>query len=432
MSFRVRLMAAMVVVGLFDQVEAAAQQAAVSAPQGQGPTEDGPIAPPAPRVVAGQDGFAIESGNGDYRLQIGLLVQADGRFAADDDAAAINNPFAIRRLRPFLRGRILRRFDFYLNPDFAGGTLVVQDAYVDTVFSPALRVRAGKGKTPFGMERLHSASNVLFMDRALPTAVAPNRDLGVQAIGDIHGGVFSYLAGVMNGVPDGGSADIDTNDGKDLSTRVIVRPFTRQTVSPLRGLGVAVSASTGRQAGAAALPSFRTTTLQQTFFTYAAGAVADGRRTRYSPQLWFFGGPFGAWAEYVHSEVPITRAGMTEDIAHKAWQVAASWVLTGEVATDAGPGVRPRAIFDPTTGHWGAFQIALRLHELTVDQQAVDLGFAAAGASRKAQAWTVGLNWYLTGNVKYTLNLERTVFDDDREGARPAENGIAFRTQLNF
>ncbi len=65
-------------------------------------------------------------------------------------------------------------------------------------------------------------------------------------------------------------------------------------------------------------------------------------------------------------------------------------------------------------------------------RRAVDLGFAAAGASRKAQAWTVGLNWYLTGNVKYVLNFERTVFDDNRAGARAPENGIGFRTQLNF
>ena len=176
-------------------VPAVAQQGAVEVP----PEEVAGVAPPA-RVLAGQDGIAIESGNGEYRLQIGWLLQADGRFAAQDDAAQFVDTFAIRRLRPYLRGRILRRFEFYLNPDFAGGTLVVQDAYFDTILSPAFRIRAGKGKHPFGMERLHSASNLLFMDRALPTALAPNRDLGIQVLGDVKGGVFSYLAGVMNGV----------------------------------------------------------------------------------------------------------------------------------------------------------------------------------------------------------------------------------------
>jgi len=404
---------------------ALAQQGAVE------PEQDGPgVAPPA-RVAASQDGLAIASGNGEYRLQIGLLVQADGRFAAPDDNAQFIDTFAIRRLRPYLRGRLLRRFEFYLNPDFAGGALVVQDAYFDTIFSPAFRIRAGKGKHPFGMERLHSASNLLFIDRALPTALAPNRDLGVQLLGDVKGGVFSYLAGVMNGVADGGSADVDTNDGKDVSARFIFRPFTRNIASPLRGLGVAVSGTTGNQPGAAALPSFRTQTLQQPYLSYATGAVASGRRTRYSPQLFFFRGPFGGWAEYVHTEVPVTRDGVSDDISAHAWQLAASWVLTGETATDAGAGVRPRAIFDPSTGHWGAFQVAARVHELEVDRAVVDLGFAATGSSRKAQSWTVGLNWILAGNVKYVLNVERTVFDDNA-GARRPENGVAFRTQLNF
>ena len=406
--------------------------ASVLAQQGAVEPEEGPgVAPPA-RVVAGQEGVAIESGNGEYRLQIGLLVQADGRFAGNDENEAITDTFALRRLRPYLRGRILRRFEFYLNPDFAGGTLVVQDAYLDTIFSPAFRIRAGKGKAPFGMERLHSASNLLFMDRGLPTALVPNRTLGVQVLGDIRGGVFSYLAGVMNGVADGGSADLDSNDGKEISARLIFRPFTRQIASPLRGFGVAVSGSTGHPASAAALPSLRTPIIQQPYFSYATGAVATGTRVRYSPQLFYFRGPFGGWAEYVRTEVPVTRAGVTADIAHRAWQVAASWVLTAEPATDASPGLRPRAIFDPSTAHWGALQVAARVHQLEIDHAAFDLGFANGGASRQAQAWTVGLNWYLSGNVKYTLNFERTVFDDNREGARPAENGIAFRTQLNF
>ena len=404
-----------------------AQQGAVEPP----PPDVPGVAPPA-RLIAGQDGFAIESGNGEYRLQIGALVQADGRFAAEDENEAVNDTFALRRLRPYLRGRILRRFEFYVNPDFAGSTLVLQDAYFDTILSPAFRIRAGKGKHPFGLERLHSASNLLFMDRALPTALAPNRDLGIQVLGDVGGGVFSYLAGVMNGVADGGSADLDTNDGKDVTARIIVRPFTRRTTSPLRGLGVAIAGNTGRQAGAAALPSFRTSTLLQPFFSYATGAAASGRRVRYSPQVFFFKGPFGGWAEYVHTELPVTRNGVSDDVENRAWQVAVSWVLTGESATDAGAGIRPGAIFDPATGHWGALQIAARIHELEVDQAAIDLGFATTGSSRKAQAWTVGLNWYLTPNAKYVLNFERTVFDDNRAGARPAENGIAFRTQLNF
>ena len=387
--------------------------------------------PARPTAVAGEDGFAIQSPDGDFRLQIGLLAHADGRVAIDDDGGQVVDTFAFRRLRPYLRGRFSGRFEFYLNPDLAGGTLVVQDAYVDTVFARAFRIRAGKGKTPFGLERLHSASNLLFFNRALPTALAPNRDLGIQVLGDVSRGVVSYMAGVMNGVPDGGSADVDSADGKDVSGRVAVRPFNRIVASPLRGLGLAVSASYGRQTGAAALPSFRTQSAEQPFFSYS-GAVADGIRRRYSPQAFYYFRGFGGFAEYVLTAMPIREADVREEITHDAWQVAVSYVLTGENATDAAIGVRPRARFDFSRGGFGAFQVAARYHTLRVDDRALTLGFGTPGSSTRADAWTLGLNWYLTGNFRYTFNFERTIFDGEPDGPRPAENAFVFRTQVSF
>jgi phosphate-selective porin OprO/OprP len=413
----------------------AVSTAGVAAGQAQsaGPAQASPA--PPPRITVGQDGVAIESGNGDYRLQIGLFIHGDGRFALDDENGQVVDTFAVRRGRPYLRGRVARRFEFYFNPDFAGGTLVVQDAYLDTIFAPALRVRVGKGKTPFGMERLHSASNMLFMERALPNALVPNRDVGVQVLGDIKGGLVSYLGGVMNGVADGASADVDTTDSKDVSGRFIVRPFNSLPAAhPARGLNLAISGSTGRATGAAALPTVRTQILQQPFFTYAtaAGVVADGTRTRYSPQAWYFHKAFGGWMEYVHTSTPVRRGTLTEDVASDAWQLAGSWVLTGENATDAASGIRPRNNFDFGNGHWGAFQVAARYHELTVDDAAFASALASPGASRKAAAWALGLNWYLTGNIRYIVNFERTVFDDGADGARHPENALGFRTQLFF
>jgi len=385
-----------------------------------------------PAVTAGwQDGFFVQSGNGDFRLQIGLLAQADGRFVPHDSSEAVVNTFSFRRLRPYLRGRFARRFEFYFNPDFAGGTLVVQDAYVDTVFAPAFRIRAGKGKTPFGLERLHAASNLLFFNRGLPTALVPNRDIGIQVLGDISGGVVSYLAGVMNGVPDGGSADVDTNDSKDLSGRLVVRPFNKAATSRARGLSLAISGSTGRQNGAGALPVFKTQTAEQQYFSYN-GATADGVRNRYSPQVSYYYKAFGGFAEYVHTAMPILKGTVREEIAHEAWQVAGSIVLTGEAASDAGAGIRPRANFDFGDGHLGAFQIAARYHALEIDDRAFALNLVTPGSVRQVQGWTAGLNWYLTPNFKYVFNFERTVFDGDPNGPRKAENVLAFRTQVNF
>ena len=410
---------------------AAAGSVQAAAPP-QAPATDPPAKTPPPADTAGwRDGFFVQSDDGGFRLQIGLLAHADGRFALGDNDDTLNDTFLIRRARAYLRGRLGQRFEFYFNPDFAGGTLVLQDAYLDTIFSPVFRIRVGKAKAPVGLERLHSASNTLFLERALPTSLVPNRDVGIQVLGDLSGGLVSYQAGVSNGVADGGSGDGDSNDGKEAAGRVLARPFNGRSGSPLRGLSVAFAASAGRQSGAIALPALRTPSLQQTYFSYS-GATADGVRTRYSPQVSYYYKAFGAFAEYVHSSLPVRRGGVTDDVGHAAWQVAGSFVLTGEAATDASAGVRPRAGFDFGHGHPGALQVAARYHTLAVDEVAITRNLAAFGSSRKADAWTVGLNWYLTAHVRYVLNFERTVFDEDADGARRAENGLVFRAQVAF
>jgi hypothetical protein len=77
---------------------------------------------------------------------------------------------------------------------------VVQDAWVDVKLHAAARVKVGKLKSPFGLERLQSATALGFVERGFPTALAPNRDVGVQVWGDVAGGVVSWAAGVFDGV----------------------------------------------------------------------------------------------------------------------------------------------------------------------------------------------------------------------------------------
>jgi phosphate-selective porin OprO/OprP len=321
---------------------------------------------------------------------------------------------------------LARHFEYYFNVDLAGGNVQVRDAYFDTRFSDAFRVRFGKAKAPVSYERLILVSNIIFVERGMTTAVAPDRDVGVQVLGDFAGTVVSYTAALTNGVVDGASADADANDGKDIAARLVVRPFVRTGGGRLAGLGVAIAGNTGIQAGA--LPSFPSPG-RQTFYSYA-GAVASGRRTRWSPQAFYYRGPFGGYAEYVQSTNGVQKAGVVDDVDHRAWQAVASWVVTGEAAGERN--VRPRINFDPPSRHFGALQLAVRFQGLSVSRNAFARGFTASGASRAARSWTVGANWYLNPFVKWNLNFDRTVFDGDPHGPRKAENAILLRAHLGF
>jgi phosphate-selective porin OprO and OprP len=384
--------------------------------------------PPQTTTSGWQDGFFVQSSDGAYRLTLGLTAQGDGRYVDDESASAATDTFTIRKLRPTFSGRIARYFDFLVMPDFGNGVVVVQDAYLDIRFSQAFRVRTGKTKTPIGYEILISDPFLLFPERALVSSLMPNRDVGVQLLGDLAGGRVSYAAGLYNGIPDGTSstADIDTNGSKDLAARFVLRPFRPANGGAVSGLGFALAGSRGSQA--AALPSFRTS-VGRRYFSYDAASAATGRRTRIQPAVFYYHGPFGAFGELARSTQHVTRAGSETDVTNQAWGITASLVVTGEATSERG--VRPGNSFDPAQGAWGALQLVTRYSTLEFDEGAFRSGVAAPGSSDRARQITVGLNWYPSAFIKYYAVFERTTFGVATVPLAP-ENAVIVRAQVAF
>jgi phosphate-selective porin OprO/OprP len=392
----------------------------------------------AATVTAGRDGFSLKSADGNFVLKLRGYVQFDGRFFQSDDQRPATDTFVLRRVRPIFEGTLYRIFDFRVMPDFGLGTTVLQEAYMEARFTPAFRVRAGKFKPPVGLERLQSGADLVFVERAFPTNLVPNRDLGIQLGGDLAGGVATWAAGVFNGVPDGASADADTNDAKDYAARVFLQPFVNGS-GPLKNLGFGIAGSSGDQEGTAAapnLPAYRTPG-QQTFFSYRADGtaantvIADGRHTRLSPQAYFYTGPFGLLAEYVTSKQAVRRGADARDLEHKAWQVAASWVLTG--GEPSYRSVNPKKIFDPAAHTWGAFEIAARYHRQELDDATFPTYANLASSASSAEAWAVGFNWYLNKNLRLLFDYEDTSFEGGAAtGDREDEKIFFSRFQIAF
>ena len=59
---------------------------------------------------------------------------------------------------------------------------------------------------------------------------------------------------------------------------------------------------------------------------------------------------------------------------------------------------------------WGAWEIAARIGELDVDNDAFPVYANPANSATKAFSWGVGLNWHLNRNVKVNLNYDQTDF----------------------
>lgn len=352
----------------------------------------------APVFTAGREGFSLKSADGSYQLRIRGYIQGDGRFFADDKERGNPDTFLLRRVRPILEGTVGKYFDFRIMTDFGGGTATVQDAYLDAHPWTWGKLRVGKYKAPVGLERLQSGSELLFVERGLPTNLVPNRDVGAQLHGELFDGAFSYAFGAFNGVADGGSGDLDNNDSKEFAGRLFAQPFRIFSIEELQGLGIGLAGTYGDQRGSTGspfLPTLRTQG-QQAFFTYrsdgtAAGTtVANGIHSRFAPQGYYYYGPFGFLGEYVKSYQRVQRGSTHATLDNDAWQVAVSYVLTGENASYRS--VSPARPFDLTKGTWGALELAARYGELNVDKKAFPFFADPTRAARVAESWGLGLN----------------------------------------
>jgi phosphate-selective porin OprO/OprP len=411
----------------------------------------------APRVQATASRFQIGSTNGENFLRLRGTLHADSRVFSGDSVPETADSFVLRRVRPTLEGTFGGLYDFRLMPDFAGGRSVIVDAYVTARFHPGAALTVGKFKPPVGLERLQSSADLRFIERGLPTALVPNRDLGLQLGGEFAGGAFAYQVGYFNGVTDGQSSDnlaapdVEFDTKGDLAARVFFQPFLNSDNFNLRGLGFGVGSTwvdVDGNAATTALSAYRSPG-QQSIFSYRANTAtgttpnnatfADGERLRLAPQLYYSRGSFGILGEYTQVDQEVSRVVGTstrsDSLTHSAWQAQFAWFLTGE--DQAFRGFTPGNTFQPAKSGWGALELVARYHELDID----DDTFADDAASfanpqtavSKATAYGVGVNWYPWNTVKLSLNYEQTEFEGGAlTGDRADERALLSRFAVNF
>lgn len=407
----------------------------------------------APVVKASPSRVSFSSPDNANSIRFRGVLHFDNRYYPDDITPPTADTFIARRIRPIIEGTFNSIYDFRFTPDFGGGRTVIQDAYVAARFRPWAVVTAGKFKVPIGLERIQSASDLRFVERAFVTSLVPNRDLGVQFGGDVANGTVNYSVGYFNGVTDGGSSegnptpDVESDTRGDWAARVFVQPFLNSENFALRGLGFGVGGTYVNSTGSATstlLPGYRTPG-QQTFFSYRTAAApatnatfADGERVRLSPQFYYSLGSFGVLGEYVTVSQDVTRTNgavsRTESLDNEAWHIQFAWFVTGEDQTFKG--YTPQSTFQVGKPGWGAFELVARFHELKIDDAAFEGGadsFAnIATAARKATAVGAGVNWYLNQNVKLSLNYERTKFDGGAATGADREDEEAVLTRFGF
>ena len=296
------------------------------------------------------EGFYLRSDDGSYELHLTGQLQTDYRgFPEDVDTGTNPDTFLIRRARLGIEATVLKYYEFRLLPDFAGTSLSksITDAYINVHYWDALQFEAGKFKQPFSYEELIQDRYVPTMERSMIDQLTPQRDEGFMIHGrKLFGDRVDYAVAISNG--DQNDSTIDSNNSKDFNTRIAVRPFNDPCWGLLRGLQVGLSYGAGIE-NQSVSPNVLTTPATVEWFVYNNGVLANGVRTRISPELVYFHGPFGFATQYFQEEQQL-QASSTKpvvSVATNGYYMMASCLLTGEERYDYTQQIDPIRPFSP-------------------------------------------------------------------------------------
>lgn len=374
-----------------------------------------------PSIVLGED----------INIDLRGRVQFDWRRF---DPQLAEEEFDVRTLRIGLRGELTRHFDWEIEREIdevlEAGELVPKwrfaqwkDVFVNWSTFDEFSVKAGRFKMPFGLEQNTSVSDLDFAYRTLGSQkIAPGRDRGVMAYGDLLDGSLIYEVGMFD--DDGDNAEFSNEQfvipGEDLEDAGPA-VAARIVAELLRGLPVHDRLK-GAEVGVAYTQSEVPEGLNSLRgedawgFDFFEKVYVRGRRQRLGLQFDWSPGPLGFRSEWMQSrEQRLGQSNRNADLSDfigTAWYTSATWILTGE---DKDSDVTPnQPLFQ---GGVGTVEIGARYDELTFESASTE-GTAFTNPRSEhlrpntVKTVTFGANWLLNRWVKVVANAIRQSYDD--------------------
>ena len=363
--------------------------------------------------------FYLRSPDKRFSLRFTGQVQADYRDYLNPNDTTDIDTFLVRRARIGLEATLFENYDFRFLTDFGQGQTRLVDGYMNVHYWETAQITVGKFKQPFSYEQLAQDRFTPFVERSLIDQLVPARDVGIMLHGqNLFDGMLDYGMSVSNGVQNG---DTDTNGAKDGTARVAIRPFAWWEESILRRLQFGFAIDSGNQFEPIN-PQILRTPANVPFFKFNNSVIADGRRTRLSPEVVYFYGGLGISAQYFHMDQRMRPSAtgaaskLSIDVPFQGYYVQATYLLTGEERTSYSQAITPLRPFDPRRGRagLGAWELVGRVSRLQLGGEVFAPGNARladpAAVSNEATEMTLGFNWYMNKWVRVQFNYEHAWF----------------------
>ena len=373
-----------------------------------------------------QDGILVfQNKAANYKMWFDVRVQGDAAvfFGYDKNLVSIGNGMIMRRTRFAIKAQLDKNWYGELDTDWTSGTPEIKDAILEYTGIPNLSIKMGNFKENFSIQRNTTSRYLQFMERPMVTALAPSRHLGVAATWScplvwVSGGVFGpelKSSEEMTAMEDG-NKDYGLNEGLSYTGKVAIRPINNQTSS--LHIGAAVSYREPKLTStdgynATRYSSRNSTSINRKKFLDTDAIKGLDHELAYTVEL------AGHWKQLRYEGAYIARTAYLdpektvipkEDLGPQTadgWYVQAGWLLFGgQQNYDAKGGKYTR--INPGRS-WGDVELCARY-------EVADFNCSKYYAGGSAQAFTLGLNFYPTKNVKFVINYQYNINDKYANG----------------
>lgn len=375
------------------------------------------------------------------KVRLTGFFQADSGWVSQDDAnilavGDVQDGGDFRRARLAAVGEVSENVGYQVEFDFGfPGRPSFMDVWLELKETQIPgRFRVGHFRQPLGLDALTSVKQLTFIERSLPFALAPFRQVGVMSYGHNDATGTTYALSGFRFPTDAYGGQIGDDGGYGVGGR-----FTKLVVDCQEAAQVHIGGSYALVDPANDAVQFRS---QPEFFMSETGgsltpigvpstvppfvdtgAVATGNVNYFGAELLTTNGPFHMQTEYLaaHVSQPSHPAATFYGVSSQV-----GWILTGEhrgYQRTAGVlgGIEPHCDFNRQG--WGAWEVAARWSLLDLTN-----GNVRGGELNNV---TIGLNWYLNPHTKFQLNYVRAQLEDPGTGSSNADI-VALRAHLDF
>ncbi len=377
-------------------------------------------------------------------VKLGGFFQADAVWFVQDSVniatvGDIQNGADFRRARLSAQGDLTEDVNFMIEFDFAfPGRPSFMDVYLELKQFPLLgKLRVGQWRQPFGMDGQTSVRELTFLERGLPFAFLPFRQIGVGFYDNSADETTTWAVSGFRFPTDLFGGNIGDSGGYAMASRFTFAPHWTADDSRL------VSFGGGYVFGDPSSNRVRYLTPPEVFVQEIGGAdlVPPGTLAFVPPfvdtgpidaqnfHLFAAEGGLTLGSLYMQSEAIYSVVNQTNgpQVSFAGAYVYAGYFLTGEIRPfnrEKGVFGRVKPISDFTRDKGlGAWEVAGRWSYIDLNDENIQGG--------RLNDLTFGLNWYLNQRTKFQFNYIHAFLDNPVFGESNS-NIFALRGQVDF